>query len=261
MTPPFMYYGSKARLAPWIVSLLPAHRAYVEPFAGSASVLLAKAPSRHEALNDLDGEVHNFWTVLRDQGDKLREVLELTPYSRREYLECRDGETPLEPVERARRFFVVANMAFNASANGKVGYGSGTPRKNGSKPATFARRVAERLAPVAERLRNVELQDVDALSLLKTWDHRDTVAYLDPPYLGESRLSGGDYATDNPTEDFHARLLEVCNRFQGTVVLSGYASPLYREMTEGWEVHALEVPAHTSTTAGARRTECVWIKR
>ena len=85
MTPPTNYYGRKARLAPWIASLLPPHRTYVEPFAGSAAVLFAKPPSPTEVLNDLDGAVVNFFTVLRDHPAELAQALRLTPYARAEY--------------------------------------------------------------------------------------------------------------------------------------------------------------------------------
>jgi hypothetical protein len=74
---PLHYYESKARLAPWIANLLPAHRTYVEPFCGSAAVRFAKRPSPTEILNDLDGTVVNFLRVLRERpaGAVATEVL------------------------------------------------------------------------------------------------------------------------------------------------------------------------------------------
>src|SRR5258706_9289998 len=100
MRPPFYYYGAKARLAPWIVGLMPGHDAYIEPFAGSAAVLLAKKPVRFEVINDLDGQVVNFWRVLRDHTDALVLALARTPYARDEYLDCRDGTVEhCDPVE------------------------------------------------------------------------------------------------------------------------------------------------------------------
>jgi hypothetical protein len=55
---------SKARLAPSIVSLLPSHRVYVEPFFGSGAVLFAKRPATHEIVNDLDDALVCFFRVL-----------------------------------------------------------------------------------------------------------------------------------------------------------------------------------------------------
>ena len=71
MRPPVTYFGGKSRLAPWIASLLPPHRVYVEPFCGSAAVLFAKAPSTHEVINDRDGNLVNFLRVLRTRPDEL----------------------------------------------------------------------------------------------------------------------------------------------------------------------------------------------
>ena len=115
MKSPIVYYGGKARLAARISEMLPINKWYVEPFAGSAAVLLAREPSYGEILNDLNGDVYNFWKVLRDTPDLLQMVLTHTPYSRSEYFECRRHVERCTDLERARRFFVHANMAFNAS--------------------------------------------------------------------------------------------------------------------------------------------------
>ena len=86
LPPPFAYYGSKARLAPWIATLMGPHRVYVEPYAGSAAVLFARpTPAPYEVLNDLDGNVVTFFRTLRDQPDELIAALRLTPYSRAEF--------------------------------------------------------------------------------------------------------------------------------------------------------------------------------
>lgn len=259
---PFAYYGSKSALAPWIVENLPDHTAYVEPFAGSAAVLLAKVPSRYEVLNDLDGEVTNFWRVLRDRHDDLVGALQLTPYGRDEYLFCRDHRDVPDPVERARRFFVRANGAFNGSTSTRVGFSASSPRKNGSKSGTFARRIDERLAPVAARLRAVEVENVDALALMQRWNDPRVVLYLDPPYLDSTRVSRGDYETDNGSANFHFRLLEAITETRSRVVLSGYASDMYAEhlTAPAWTRIDRQVFAPTSSAGSAsRRIESLWI--
>src|SRR5262245_56921279 len=79
--PPFAYYGGKMVLADDIAAVLPEHDHYVEPFAGSLAVLLAKRPSRAETVNDLDGRLITFWRVLRDRPDDLARMTTLTPHS------------------------------------------------------------------------------------------------------------------------------------------------------------------------------------
>ena len=104
--PALRYYGGKWRLAPWIISHFPPHICYVEPFCGAASVFLRKPPAEFEVINDLDGEVVNFFRVLRDRTDELIRAIVATPYSRAEYDEA--WQTVEEPLERARRYYIRA---------------------------------------------------------------------------------------------------------------------------------------------------------
>lgn len=238
-------------MAKKISDLLPPSKAYVEAFAGSAAVLLHRQPSHFEVLNDLDGEVHNFWKVLRDYPEALIKLLERTPYSKTEYFNCRDEET-ISDIDRARRFFVRANMAFNASTS-DVGYSSGSLKKS-PKPAAFIAKV-ERLDEIAQRLRTVELQNVDALRLIDRWDNPETAMYLDPPYLEETRSSTNDYSTDNGSLEFHEALVSRLRKFSGNAVLSGYAHPLYDDL--GWL--RIDINIHAPSSGSGRRTECLWV--
>lgn len=83
--PILKYPGSKWRIADWIVSLMPPHKSYLEPFFGSGAVFFSKPPSRIETINDLDGEIVNLFRVVRDMPEALERVIALTPYSREEY--------------------------------------------------------------------------------------------------------------------------------------------------------------------------------
>lgn len=255
---PFPYYGGKNKLAPWILSHVPDHTVYVEPFVGSGAVLLAKPESRVEVINDLNGDVVNFWRVLRDQHDELVELLQLTPYARDEYLWCRDGKSgTVDPVQRAREFFTRCCLAFNASTT-KVGFSASSAAKT-AKSHTFRRRIDERLDGIAERIRGVEIENMDALDLIKRWRDPAAVLYLDPPYLATTRNSSGNYATENAGAAFHERLIEAIADFPGTVLLSGYAGSLYDGL--GWRREERTVPAHVSNVVGAERVECLWVNR
>ncbi|MEV4474681.1 DNA adenine methylase [Nonomuraea sp. NPDC049504] len=257
---PFPYYGAKSRLAPWILSFVPDHITYVEPFVGSGAVLLAKPPSRTEVINDLNGDVVNFWRVLRDRHDELVARLQLTPYARDEYLFCRDSEHGhADEIERARRFFTRCALAYNASTT-RVGFSTSGPRRRG-KAATFVRRVDERLAAVAERLRGVEVENMDALDLIKRWRDPEAVLYLDPPYLNDARASKGNYATDNGAVAFHEHLIETLIDHPATVLLSGYAAAGSPYERLRWMRHETSVTAHVSNRTGARRVECLWVNR
>ena len=81
------YLGGKWAIAPWIIEHMPAHRVYVEPFGGAASVLLRKPRSKVEVYNDLDDEIVGIFRILQNpvQWRELIRRLRRTPYSRREF--------------------------------------------------------------------------------------------------------------------------------------------------------------------------------
>ena len=117
------YPGAKNRIADWICSYIPEHKVYLEPYAGSLAVLFNKKPCHIETVNDLHGEVVNYFRILRDQPDKLSRLIELTPYSRAEYEKAYE-QTDNE-IERARRFCIRCWMGFGCSNIYKNGFKSG----------------------------------------------------------------------------------------------------------------------------------------
>lgn len=264
MKPPFPYYGSKGRLASRIVDLMPRHRVYVEPFAGSAAVLFAKAPAPVEIINDLDHNVITFFRVLRTREADLARVLRLTPYSREEYAAAALADESIDDLERARRFFVRATQGHNAAGSGgRAGWSNGTRAKHTDATATV--NLVDRLFALADRLRTVVVEHRDATELIAAHDAADTVFYLDPPYLTNTRRSGRDYAHEADSASFHRRLADVLRSVRGTVLLSGYPSALYDELYDGWS--RIEATVHRATTntrgrTGVERgTEVVWSNR
>lgn len=237
--PAFSYYGGKGRLAPWIASLFPAHRVYVEPFAGSAAVLLSKRPSTHEVLNDVDGNVVTFFRVLRDRPGDLERACRLTPYARDEFLAADLEDDSIDDLERARRFWVRCNQSFAATRTTATGWSTSIVR--GANNARTAQNIVGRFQAVASRLANVTIEHRDALDILVRYDAPDAVAYLDPPYAGSVRTSyrdgrrpAGDYAHEMPTDFEHRALAAAAAEYSGTVIISGYPGALYDELYAGW---------------------------
>lgn len=267
MRPPFGYYGAKARLARRIVDLLPPHRVYAETHAGSAAVLFAKRPSPVEVINDIDGEVTHFFTVLRTDGARLARACQLTPYSRAEYEACASRPADMDPVERARRWWVRCNQGFNkAGAAGRAGWAASAAR--GSNPAPDHAARADELYAAAERLRTVLVENLPAARVIAKYGLPDAVLYVDPPYLatvrtGRDRSRGRDYAHDTASDDQHRELAQALRATRATVLLSGYASPLYDQLYDGW--HRLDVPvARPSANHAARdrhAVEVIWSNR
>lgn len=239
MKPVFAYYGGKGRLGPgWIVPNLPKHRVYVEPFAGSAAVLLAKPPVCHEVLNDLDGHVINFYRVLRERPDDLLHAVSLSPYSREEYALADVDEPGLDDLERARRWWVRSTQGFGQSATRQTGWSISTAQTS-PRMYQLTRRL-DRFAPVAERLRHVFIENSDAVAIIERFGADPTAClYVDPPYLRSTRSAPTCYRHEFQEDHQHQALAEVLHAAKAAVVLSGYPSDLYdQDLYASW--HRIE---------------------
>lgn len=269
MKPPTVYYGAKTRLGPWIATLLPPHRTYLEPYAGSLAVLFAKPPSPAEIANDLDGHVVNFFRVLRDQPEALIEACTLTPYARQEFVACADlDDLSLDPVERARRWWVRINQSVGVSRRGS-GWASSSTSSGESKATKLVTKV-ERMRACAQRLRTVHLEHLPALAVLAKYATRPDVAvYCDPPYLASTRCKEhhqrpAGYAVESASEQDHRELAQVLHTSPASVLLSGYDSPLYRELYGDWWrlEKTVDVPAANGRGHPmAKATEVIWSNR
>lgn len=252
-------------LGPWIIEHFPSHRVYVEPFGGAASVLMRKERCYAEVYNDLDDDVVNLFRVLRDDvlRDRLVIALRLTPFARTEFNDA--YEAAGEPVERARRLVVRSFMGFGSNGHNikaKTGFRSNSNR-SGTTPARDWTNYADGIAPVGQRLAGVVIENKDAVDLMAQHDGVDTLFYVDPPYMVDTRslknpyyikYRGGMYAHEMDDAD-HDRLLSALVGLRGMVVLSGYPHSLYDERLADWRRVEKEALAD-----GARpRIEVLWI--
>lgn len=261
MKPPMPYFGGKHTIAPSLVSLLPAHEHYVEPFAGGLSVLLAKSPSKMETVNDLDGDLMNFWRVLRDRPDDLIRACALTPHSRTGFLEARERPEGLDDLERARRLWVHLSQSRSASGRRTGWRYYVDPHGSSIGMPGYIEGYVDRMAAVAQRLHRVSLESRDALEVVAEYGrHRNALLYVDPPYLGSTR-SSRSYVHEMPREDQHRDLAAALHECKASVVLSGYASALYDDLFADWPVR-VELAAATGNGNGySKRVEVVWSNR
>jgi DNA adenine methylase len=266
MRTPLTYYGGKQGLARQIVPLMPAHRVYLEPFAGGAAMLFAKPRAERETLNDLDGQIMRFWRALRDSPDELAAAVAMTPYGREEWRASRDGDV-VSDVEAARRLLVNVDQSFSRSRSGwgvpclGDGRGRWQPGSWGNLPP--------KLLAAAERLQGVALEHEDALGLLPRWDLPDAVIYLDPPYTGAHRLGIRDaparqkhgYAVDDDDGTLWARLVAALATVKhAAVILSGY--PCEEANALGWRMVPLRMKRTVQSRAGGKLAvapEVVWL--
>jgi len=178
----FPYPGGKTVYCNEIINRLPDHRRYVEPFGGSAAVLLNKPRSYIEVVNDLDNDVVQFFRVLRDRRDELEAWLQATPYSRSVYeewvSEFYDGHRPKDDIKRAGRWFYLRYTQFNGSLDRRNGFKTGGKRNE----ARSFRGGIQELRTVAARFHEVTIECQPYYQVVDRYDNPDTVFYLDPPY-------------------------------------------------------------------------------
>lgn len=263
MKPPLTYYGGKTTLAERIVSLLPKHEHYVEPYAGSLAVLLAKHPSAHETVNDLDQALVTFWRILRDRPLDLERVCAFTPHARAEYDTCLRADQPADELEVARQVWVRLTQGRGGQLRRTTGwrYFADPAGSHTSMPG-YLEAYRERFAPAAARLIGVSLEARPALEIIAKYGrHHRALLYVDPPYLGSTRNWGNQYRHEMRTDDEHRELAQALRAVEASIVLSGYPSPLYDlELYPDW--HRAEIPSRT-TQGGSdpARTEVLWSNR
>lgn len=282
-TLPLKYYGGKSRFIDWILKYMPPHRAYLEPWGGSASVLLLKpnpfkgVRTRIQVYNDLDHRVYNFFYVLRDPVLRKELVgrLRWTPYSREEHAFCQQylddrkqfsydpfsglSEEDQWRVEWARRYFVCVRQSFGAALNGGWAIKL-EPDRNMLAPQTF-QSVVESLEYWGNRLKDVFLECDDWEAVCRRWNTEDFLWYCDPPYVLETRV-GEYYAHEMSLED-HQRMVQFfLTEAKAMIMLAGYAHAVYEPLEEaGWRRVELQTRTQWTTdeTPSSPRVECMWI--
>jgi DNA adenine methylase len=250
MKTPITYYGGKQRLSKKIISLIPDHACYVEPFFGGGAVYFAKEPSEVEVINDKNKEVVNFYKILKHDFDSLNYLLEETLYSRAQFDEAKrvyKNPENYSEVKRAWAFFVVYNESFSKNG-GTWGFG-----KKNTKDAKAVKNKIDHFKDFIGRLRLTHIECDDALKVIKRFDTENTFFYLDPPYIGTDQRCYKGYKED----DFKA-LLYLIKTIKGKFLLSSYHNDLLDTYIKdnGWEYREVELRLLAKTQSNSEiRTE------
>ncbi len=257
----FGWYGGKFSHLDWLLPLLPPCHHYCEPFAGSGAVLLNRLPSPVETYNDLDGEVVNFFRVLRDDKARLVEAIGLTPFSREEFDIACVLDPAVSPLERARRFFVRARQVRTGLAQtaslGRWANCKNTSRAGMSGVVSRWLGSVEDLPEIAARLLRVQIENRPALDVIRLYDSPETLFYCDPPYIHLTRGDNNAYGYEM-SDGEHRELSQVLNAAQGFVAISNYQCELMDELYPApkWMKHiANEKTIHSTKD---KRTEALW---
>lgn len=257
----FGWYGGKFSHLDWLLPLLPEAHHYCEPFAGSAAVLINRAPAPVETYNDIDGDVVNFFKVLREDPEGLTQAIALTPFSREEFYVAVNGpERGINRLERARRFYIRARQARTGLAQtatlGRWANCKNTSRAGMSGVISRWFGGIEALGEIGARLLRVQIENRPAVDVIRLYDGPDTLFYCDPPYLHETRGDSKAYGFEMDQEQ-HRELAGALHRISGKAAISGYRCELMDKLYKGWRrFDADEKHCHSIKQL---RQECVWM--
>lgn len=233
MNSPIKWMGGKYRLRNKIIGLLPQdYLCYVEVFGGAGWVLFAKSPSKVEVLNDVNGELINFFRVVRDNTPDFIRAFEYLLISRQifeEYKKANSNE--LDDIERAARFYYLVHFSFGSRMQSFIISPTGVK---------FVLKTLElEIKQTRARLLNTIIENRDFEKLILSYDRTNTVFYCDPPYYG---LTG--YSTQGSgsfTVEDHVRLRDVLSHLQGRYLLSINDHPDIRELYRGFNIEEVSV--------------------
>ncbi len=258
----FGWYGGKFSHLDWLLPLLPECHHYCEPFAGSGAVLINRAPSPVETYNDIDGDVTNFFRVLRDKHEELIRSIALTPFSREEYYNAINASTcEVNEVERARHFYIKARQTRTGLAQtaslGRWANCKETSRAGMSGVVSRWLGGVEALDDIAQRLLRVQIENRPAIDIIHLYDSKNTLFYCDPPYLHATRGDSKAYGFEMD-ESQHRAFAKAVNECQSQVAVSGYEHPIMDELfpsTKWFKTLGADKTIHSTKD---KRREVLW---
>lgn len=219
---------------------------------GSGAVLFKKPKSNIETVNDLDNEVVNLFECIKSNPEWLAKEIYLTPYSRTVYENAYILSD--EPYERALKFCIRCNMGHGFRVNGeKVGWKNDVQGRENSYAVKYWNRLPEQLMHVAERLKEVQIENRPAVELIKRFNYPNVLIYADPPYMLSTR-HGKQYRHEMDNRE-HEELILTLKEHKGPVILSGYESDLYNNLLYDW--HKETKVSFTQTMT--KKTEIIWM--
>lgn len=250
MKPLLKYPGGKWKIAEWIIDHFPPHKVYLEPFFGSGAVFFKKEPAYVETINDMDGNIVNLFRMCREHPQELAAAINLTPFAREEFIDCYEMAVD-DPIERARRTVVRYHQSFGTSNSLKNTWRN-VQTYGGPRCATMWNYLPDAVIETCRRLKEAQIEHMDAVELIRRYDDPNTLIYCDPPYL-QSLRKKNMYAVEMP-ETKHVELLQALKETRSKVIISGYDSTLYNEQLCDWYTDSIE----TTAQMGLHRTEKMW---
>ncbi|EGH7958364.1 Dam family site-specific DNA-(adenine-N6)-methyltransferase [Salmonella enterica] len=257
--PIFKWVGGKFSELPTVLEHLPHGKRLIEPFVGGGSVF-TNAGFRHNLLNDINGDLINFYQTLQREGHSLVTLAYsfFKNYNNADaYLEVREAfnRGKYDQLHHAAAFLYLNRHCFNGvtryNQNGEfnVGYGK-------YKAPYFPH--AEMEAFLADDvLKNTSFVSGDFASVIEAAGE-DDVIFCDPPYEplpdteGFTSYSGNSFRFDEQKR--LVSLLVDAHQRGAKVVITNSGAPNIRELYEGngFKVHHMAARRSVSCKASTR---------
>lgn len=262
---PIKWHGGKNYLASRIVSLIPNHVHYIEPFFGGGAVFFKKTndliEQHSEIVNDSYGELMNFWQVL--QSDELFTQFEkrvaLTPFAKPIWESSLNDKSQC-PVDRAWAFFVRYRQSRQGLGRDFATMSRTRTRRGMNEQVSSWLSAIEGLPEAHERLKRVVVLNEDALSVIRREDGKHSFFYCDPPYLANTRVVPKAYEFEM-TDSQHEELLNTLGTIQGKFLLSGYMNPMYNSAAKHYGWQRIDIPIDNKASSKKikpKKIECLW---
>lgn len=232
-----------------LLELIPAHRIYCEPFFGGGALFFAKPKSEVEVINDKNGEVINFFKVIKTKFPELQKEIQATLHSRELYKKSMvvyAHPDLFTDVKRAWALWTLTNQGF-AGMIGSWGFG-----KTDSKEKSLANKRDDFTKAYEERLRMAQIENNDALKVIDRCDSKETFIYADPPYIGSDMGHYKGYS-----EEEYKKLLDALAKAKGKFLLSSYPSPILSQYIKkyNWKVKRVEKSVAVTKHTDKKKTE------
>jgi len=256
-----------------ILRNIPPHEHYAEPFAGAATVFLAKPLARLNTINDRDENIVSFFRVLQEprKTQALLRRLKYTPYSRSEYRKAcmlLSSGRQLDDVVRAWAFYVAQSMSVSHSYyHDPRGTGFGQSRRPTTIVYSSYLGRIRRLLEIASKLRMAQIENIDGVRLMERVDSPDVFMFVDPPYISRTvRLKASIYSADYD-DTLHERLMDFLLVAKAKIMLASYPCEFYDSLLDkGWVridkdkvISAVRVSPEPSSLRRPRRTESIYL--
>lgn len=230
---PITYYGGKQSMIKDILPLFPTHGLYCEPFFGGGAIFFAKEKSKVEIINDTNGEVINFYRVIKSKFSALEKEVDFTLHSRQHYNEASQiykNPKKYSDVKRAWAFWIVTNQGYSANIDGLEGWSY--DNKN-QRTRNISNKREAFTSKLKERLKETQIEQKDALAVISRCDSKDAFFYCDPPYMGADQGHYSGY-----TEKDFENLLITLASIKGKFLLSNYPCAILSKYIKkyGWKV-------------------------